>query len=135
MKVCDYLRSMSFLDLGPRSLKYRNQRLVFHSYLSAYECKILLEAFVHRENEILFVKSGLHNMLNHTHKYSKMLIAYFYHLPKEVLQERVRSQGGQEAVLTSTYNVCLVSKIRKFGIPCKPHFFLYKSVVEGDIYC
>ena len=60
MKVCDYLRSMSFLDVGPRSLNYRNQRLVFHSYLSAYECKILLEAFVHREDEIVSVNSGLH---------------------------------------------------------------------------
>ena len=29
MKVCEYSRSMSFLDLGPRSFTYENENLLF----------------------------------------------------------------------------------------------------------
>ena len=29
MKVCEYKRSMSFLDLGPRSCTYKNSNLIF----------------------------------------------------------------------------------------------------------
>ena len=29
MKVCDYLRSKSFLDLGPRPFTYENKNLLF----------------------------------------------------------------------------------------------------------
>ena len=29
MKVCEYWRSMSFLDLGPRSCTYKNSNLIF----------------------------------------------------------------------------------------------------------
>ena len=37
-----------------------SERLVFLSYLSAYECEILFEAFMRGENKILLKKSGLH---------------------------------------------------------------------------
>ena len=29
MKVCEYQRSRSFLDLGPRSFTYKNSNLIF----------------------------------------------------------------------------------------------------------
>ena len=29
MKICEYLRSMSFLDLGPRSCTYKNSNWIF----------------------------------------------------------------------------------------------------------
>ena len=29
MKVCEYLRSRSFLDLGQRACKYKNSNLIF----------------------------------------------------------------------------------------------------------
>ena len=29
IKVCEYLRSRSFLDLGPRSCTYKNSNLIF----------------------------------------------------------------------------------------------------------
>ena len=29
MMVCEYLRSRSFLDLGPRSCSYKNSNLIF----------------------------------------------------------------------------------------------------------
>ena len=29
MKICEYLRSSSFLDLGPRSCTYKNSNLIF----------------------------------------------------------------------------------------------------------
>ena len=29
MKVCEYCRSRSFLDLGPRSCTYKNSNLIF----------------------------------------------------------------------------------------------------------
>ena len=35
-----------------------------------------------------------------------------------------------EAVLTSTHNVCIRSKIRKLGAPCKPQFFYIKLGLE-----
>ena len=40
-----------------------------------------------------------------------------------------------EAVLTSTHNLCFGAKIRKIGIPLHIQVFLYKSGVEGGIYC
>ena len=39
-----------------------------------------------------------------------------------------------EAVLTSTHNVCFGSKIRKIGLPLQTPFFLYKSGVQGGIH-
>ena len=45
----------------------------FLSNLPAYECEILFEAFMHRENEILFMKSGLRAQHGcHAHKCSKI---------------------------------------------------------------
>ena len=40
-----------------------------------------------------------------------------------------------EAVLTSTHNLCFVAKIRKIGIPLQTPVLLYKSGVEGGIHC
>ena len=40
-----------------------------------------------------------------------------------------------EAVLTSTNNLCFGTKIRKKGIPLHTPVLLYKSGVEGGIYC
>ena len=36
-----------------------------------------------------------------------------------------------EAVLTSTHNVCFGSKIRKLGIPCKPQFYYINLGFKG----
>ena len=47
MKVCDKLRPMSFLDLGPRSSKFRNERLFLSVTSQPMNVKVF-EAFVHR---------------------------------------------------------------------------------------
>ena len=41
----------------------------------------------------------------------------------------------QEAVLTSTDNLCFGAKIRKIGILLHTPVLLYKSGVYGGIYC
>ena len=40
---------------------------------------------------------------------------------------------SDEAVLTSTHNLCFGAKIRKIGIPLHTPVFLYKSGVQGSI--
>ena len=37
--------------------------------------------------------------------------------------------------VTSTHNLCFGAKIRKIGIPLQTPVFLYKSGVQGGIYC
>ena len=37
----------------------------------------------------------------------------------------------EEAVLTSTHNLCFGAKMRKIGIPLQTPVFLYKSGVQG----
>ena len=39
-----------------------------------------------------------------------------------------------EAVLTSTHNLCFGAKIRKIGIPLHTQVLLYKSGVQGGIH-
>ena len=36
MKVCEYLRSRSFLDLGPRACMYKNSNLIFSQTTEPY---------------------------------------------------------------------------------------------------
>ena len=46
---------------GPKAIERSKLKtcIYFVVNLSAYECAILLESYMHRENEILFMKSGL----------------------------------------------------------------------------
>ena len=36
MKICEYLRSRSFLDLGPRSFTYKNSNLIFSETIGPF---------------------------------------------------------------------------------------------------
>ena len=53
MKICEYGRSSSFLDLGPRSCTYKNSNLILSDYYYADLNQILYESFRVQANENL----------------------------------------------------------------------------------
>ena len=52
IKVCEYLRSMSFLDLGPRSCTYKNSIKVFSETTVPFCTKFCMKAFGYKEIKI-----------------------------------------------------------------------------------
>ena len=42
MKICEYLRSMPFLDLGPRSFTYENKNLLFSETNEPFSTKFCM---------------------------------------------------------------------------------------------
>ena len=52
MKICEYRRSRSFLDLGPRSCTYKNSNWIFRNYCADLN-QILYERFQLQGNENL----------------------------------------------------------------------------------
>ena len=52
MKISEYLRSMSFLDLGPRSFTYENENLLFSEATQSHFQPIFVLAFRNNEIEI-----------------------------------------------------------------------------------
>ena len=52
MKVCEYLRSRSFLDLGPRSYIYKNSNWIFSETTVPFLTKFCMQAFRYKEIKI-----------------------------------------------------------------------------------
>ena len=52
MKVYEYCRSRSFLDLGPRSCKYKNSNPIFSDITVPIRTKFCMKAFRYKEMKI-----------------------------------------------------------------------------------
>ena len=52
MKVCEYLRSRSFLNLGPRSCTYKNSNRIFSETTVPTRTKFLMKTFRYKEMKI-----------------------------------------------------------------------------------
>ena len=52
MKVCEYWRSRSFLDLGPRSCTYKNSNLIFSETTEPFWTKFCMKAFRYKALKI-----------------------------------------------------------------------------------
>ena len=52
MKVCEYWRSRSFLDLGPRSCTYKNSNQIFSETTGPFWTKFCMKAFRYKEMKI-----------------------------------------------------------------------------------
>ena len=50
MKVCEYLRSRSLLDLGPRLCTYKNSNRIFSETIGPFLTKFCMKAFRYNEN-------------------------------------------------------------------------------------
>ena len=61
MKLCDYSRSMSFLDLGQRSFAYKNVKHNFLRNHFAYQNQILYAESFGRGNQSLYEWSRSHD--------------------------------------------------------------------------
>ena len=53
MKVCEYCRSRSFLELGPRSCTYKNSNQIFSETTLTIRTKFFYESFQVQGNENL----------------------------------------------------------------------------------
>ena len=79
MKVYEYWRSMSFLDLGPRSCTYKNSNLIFSETTVPFWTKFCMKAFRYKE-----MKTWWHDA-NHMTKMAAMSI-YGKNPSKNLLQ-------------------------------------------------
>ena len=52
MKICEYRRSRSFLDLGPRSCTYKNSNQIFSETTVLIGGKLCMKAFKYKETKI-----------------------------------------------------------------------------------
>ena len=52
MKVCEYLRSRSFLDLGPRSCTYKNSNQIFSETTLPIRTNFFMKAYRYKEIKI-----------------------------------------------------------------------------------
>ena len=52
MKVCEYWRSRSILDLGPRSCTYKNSNRIFSETTKPFWTKFCMKAFRYKEMKI-----------------------------------------------------------------------------------
>ena len=52
MKVCEYSRSRSFFDLGPRSFSYENKNLLFSETAGSFLTKFCMKVFGYMEMKI-----------------------------------------------------------------------------------
>ena len=52
MKICEYLRSRSFLDLGPRTCTYKNSNWIFSETNVPILTKFCMKAFRYKEMKI-----------------------------------------------------------------------------------
>ena len=51
-KVCEYLRSRSLLDLGPRSCTCKNSNQIFSETTGSFSTKFCMKAFRYKEMKI-----------------------------------------------------------------------------------
>ena len=58
MKVCEYWRSRSFLDLGPRSCTYKNSNRIFWKTSVPFWTKFCMKAFRYMEMKIWWYDAG-----------------------------------------------------------------------------
>ena len=54
---------MSFLDLGPRSCKYKNSNLIFSETIEPFSTKFCMEAFRYKEIKIYLHDAGHMNKM------------------------------------------------------------------------
>ena len=52
MRICEYSRSRSFLDLGPRSCTYKNSNWIFSETTVPIWTKFCMKAFRYKEMKI-----------------------------------------------------------------------------------
>ena len=58
MKVCEYWRSRSLLDLGPRSCTYKNSNRIFSAFTLLIWTKFFMKAFRYKEMKIWWHDAG-----------------------------------------------------------------------------
>ena len=58
MKICEYWRSRSFLDLGPRSCTYKNSNWIFSETTVSIWTKLCMKALRYKEMKIWWHDAG-----------------------------------------------------------------------------
>ena len=71
MKICEFWRSRSFIDLGPRSCTYKNSNWIFTETTVPIWNKFNMKAFRYREMKIWWHNAGLMTNMDATPIYGK----------------------------------------------------------------
>ena len=73
MKICEYWRSRSFLDLGRRSCKYKNSNWIFSKTTVPIWTKFIMKTFRYKEMKIWWHVAGHMTKMATTPVYVKTL--------------------------------------------------------------